>query len=108
MEEAVLQHVNDSFEQDGVKLTAEQAAKEIEEALIARAEKFSSVSKIKNKQVSEAKVLGPPKTSSVKTITQQMTTTPKTAPTSKPFHLMSESEQIAEAFRRVQAAKLQR
>lgn len=105
-EDAVLQHVNDSFEEDGVELTAEQAAKDIEKHLYERAEKFSSVPKLKNK-APEAKVLGPPK-NSPKTITQNMTTTPKTATTSKPFHLMSESEQIQEAIRRVQAAKLQR
>jgi hypothetical protein len=104
-EDIVLKHINDSFEEDGVELTVEQAAKEIEDALLERADKFSSVPKLKNK-VPDAKVLGAPKTS-VKTITQNMTTTPKTV-VSKPFHLMSESEQIAEAIRRVQAAKLQR
>lgn len=105
-EDIVLQHINDSFEEDGIELTVEQAAKEIEDALLEKAEKYASVSKIKNK-VPEARVLGAPKTK-VSTITQNMTTTPKTAVTSKPFHLMSESEQIAEAIRRVQAAKLQR
>lgn len=106
LEAMVLQHVNDSFEEDGIELTAEQAAKEIEEEAVARAEKFSSVSKIKNKVVEPQKVLGAPKTSP-KTITQNMTVT-SAATKPKPFHLMSESEQIAEAIRRVQAAKLQR
>lgn len=108
--DAVLQHVNDSFEEDGVELTVEQAAKEIEDALVARAEKFASVTKIKKKsEVTEApkagtevSKLGAPKNS--KTITQDMTTLP-TTPKTKPFHLMSETEQIAEAIRRVQAAK---
>jgi len=104
-EDIVLQHINDSFEEDNIELTVEQAAKEIEEALLARAEKFSSVSKLKNK-VPEAKVLGAPKTS-VKTITQNMTVSSQQLKP-KPFHLMSESEQIQEAIRRVQAAKLQR
>jgi hypothetical protein len=104
-EDIVLQHINDSFEEDNLELTVEEAAKEIESALLERAEKFASVSKIKNR-VPEGKVLGPPKTA-VKTITQNMTTSSlKTV--AKPFHLMSESEQIAEAYRRVQAAKLQR
>lgn len=106
MEEAVLRHVNDSFEEDGIELTAEQAAKEIEEALVERAEKFASVTKIRQKYEAPSKVLGPPK-SSPKTITQNMTVTSEKH-VSKPFHLMSESEQIAEAYRRVQAAKLQR
>lgn len=102
----VLQHVNDSFEEDGVELSVDQAAKEIEEALVAKAEKFASVTKIKNKAPA-TKVLGAPPKPTVKTITQNLTTTPKTS-TSRPFHLMSESEQLAEAIRRVQADKLKR
>lgn len=103
---AVLKHINDSFDEDGIELTAEQAAKEIEEALFARAEKLAAVSKIKKKFEAEPRVLGAPKPSP-KTITQNMTVTSEKTK-SKPFHLMSESEQIAEAIRRVQAAKLQR
>jgi hypothetical protein len=104
--EIVLQHVNDSFEEDGVELTVEEAAKEIEEALVAKAEKFASVTKIKNK-AQGPKVLGAPPKPTVKTITQNLTTTPKTS-ASRPFHMLSESEQIAEAIRRVQAEKLKR
>jgi hypothetical protein len=104
-EDIVLQHINDSFEEDNLELTVEQAAKDIEDALLERAKKFASVSKLKN-EVPEPKVLGAPKTK-VSTITQNMTTT-SVKPVAKPFHLMSESEQIQEAIRRVQAAKLQR
>lgn len=103
---AVLRLINESFDEDGVELSAEEAAKLVEDELFARAEKFTSVSKIKKKFESEPRVLGAPK-SSPKTITQNMTVTSEKAK-SKPFHLMSESEQIAEAIRRVQASKLQR
>lgn len=107
-EDIVLQHVNDSFEEDGIELTAEEAAKEIEAALVERAEKFASVSKIKSKLAEASKpVLGAPKASSPKTITQNMTMTSQ-APSRRPFHLLSESEQIAEAYRRVQEAKTSR
>lgn len=105
-EDVVLQHINDSFEEDGTELTAEQAAKEIEEALFERAKKFASVSKIKGGS-SEPKTLGTPKAASPKTITQNLTVTSQ-KPSPKPFHMMSESEQLAEAIRRVQAAKLNR
>lgn len=105
-QDIVMQHINDSLEEDDVELTVEQACKDIEDALVERAEKFANVSKVKNKS-QESKVLGPPKTAATKTITQNMTTTSVT-PKSKPFHLLSESEQIAEAIRRVQAQKLQR
>lgn len=100
----VLKHINDSFDEDNVELTAEQAAKEIEAALFERAEKFASVTKIKSRPSGETKVLGPPKN---KTITQDMTVTSKTVP-KKPLHMMSESEQWAEATRRYEAEKLKR
>lgn len=106
LQNVVLQHVNDSFDEDNVELTVEQAAKEIEDALVQRAEKFASVSKIKNKFQEAPKVMGPPKTSA-KTITQNMTVTSKTTPATKPFHMMSETEQWEEATRRVQAQRLQ-
>lgn len=106
-EQAVLDHINDSFEEDGVELSAEEAAKEIESALVDRlsghAEKLSKVSKIQ-KKIGEK--LGPPK-SSPKTLTQTMTVTSQKA-SRKPFHLMSESEQLAEAIRRVEEEKLNR
>lgn len=106
-EHLVLAHVNDSFDEDGIELTAEQAAKEVEEALLARAEKFSAVSKIKNKVAPPpSRTLGAPK-SSAPTITNQMTVSSQKQ-AAKPFHLLSESEQIAEAFRRVEAERLAR
>lgn len=103
---AVLRLINESFDEDGIELSAEQAAKMVEDELYARAEKLTSVSKIKKKFEGEPRQLGAPKPSP-KTITQNMTVTSEKAK-SKPFHLMSESEQIAEAIRRVQAAKQQR
>ncbi len=106
-EHLVLQHINDSFDEDGTELSAEAACKDIETALFERAEKFAGVSKLKSKQAVEEKpTLGPPKTSP-KTITQTMTMSSQ-KPSTKPFHLLSESEQIAEAYRRVQAAKTNR
>jgi hypothetical protein len=104
-EGAVLQHVNDSFDEDGVELSVEEAAQQIEDELFKRAEKFSTVSKLKAKGEAP-KALGAPKTST-NTITQNMTVTSK-APSRKPMHLLSESEQWAEATRRVQEERLAR
>lgn len=101
-EHLVLQHINDSFEEDNIELTAEQAAKEIEDTLVERAEKLASLTKIQKRFEVPTKRLGAPKT-----ITQT-TTVSSQKPVRKPFHLMSESEQIAEAYRRVQEAKQQR
>lgn len=108
-EDVVLQHINDSFEEDGIELSAEEAAKEIEAALVARAEKFASLPKLKKKSeetpnADSPRTLPPPKT---KTITQNMTTTPVKS-SAKPMHLMSESEQWAEATRRYIASKQSR
>lgn len=100
-EDLVLQHINDSFEEDNIELSAEQAAKEIEEAILERAQKVASLTKLQ-KRAGAPRQLGAPKT-----ITQNMTVSSQ-KPVKKPFHLMSESEQIAEAIRRVQEAKLQR
>ncbi len=105
-EAIVLQLINDAFDEDGVRLTSEKALSLCEKELHDRATFYRDLLD-EEPTVSGEKVLGPPKTQA-KTITQTMTTTPKSAPASKPFHLMSESEQIAEAIRRVQAAKLNR
>ncbi len=105
MEEAVLRHVNDSFDEDDVELSVEQACQEIEDALVERAEKFAAVSKVKQKFQEPPKALGAPK-ASTKTLTQSMTVTSQ-KPSTKPFHLMSEIEQWNEAARRVQAARTQ-
>jgi hypothetical protein len=104
-EDLVLQHINESFEEDDIELSVEEASKDIEEALKEKAKEWAALLETGEK-VPEAKVLGAPKTK-INTITQNMTTTSQ-AVKSKPFHLMSEHEQIQEAIRRVQAAKLQR
>ena len=103
---AVLRLINDAFNEDNLELSVEQASEMVEKELFARAEKLASVSKIKTKYEGEPRQLGAPKPSP-KTITQNMTVTSEKSK-SKPFHLLSESEQIAEAIRRVQAAKQQR
>lgn len=104
-EQAVLQHVNDSFDEDGIELSVEEAAQQVEDYLLQRAEKFASVSKIKSK-VEAPKALGAPKPSAT-TITQNMTVTSK-APSKRPMHLLSEAEQWAEATRRYQEERLAR
>lgn len=105
-EAAVLQHINDSFDEDETELSAEEAAQQIENYLADRALKLAESPTIRKKFEAAPKTLGPPK-ASPKTITQNMTVTSQKA-TSKPFHLMSESEQLAEAWRKVQEAKMQR
>jgi hypothetical protein len=102
-EDAVLHLINDSFEEDGIEYTTVEAARLVEQWLVERGERFASYPKLQKKF---GEKLGPPK-SSPKTLTQQMTVTSQKQ-SQKPFHLMSESEQLAEAIRRVNEAKLQR
>jgi hypothetical protein len=107
LEEAVLAHINSSFEEDNVKLTADQAIKDVLEELKNRKSKYDDAFTTESEtEVPVRKVLGAPERD-VNTITQQMTVTSKT-PSKKPFHLMSESEQLAEAIRRVEEDKLKR
>jgi hypothetical protein len=107
VEDAILRHVNDSFDEDDLELSVDQAAKEIEKYLADRAEFFSESPTVKKRLPDAPKVLGAPK-SSPRTITQNMTVTSQKSTSTKPFHLMSEMEQWEEARRRVAAARNQR
>ena len=106
VEESVLDHINKSFEEDGIELTEIQALEEFEKEAIRRAELLSDAPVLKSRFQEQPRTLGPPKTSP-KTITQNMTVTSQKQ-ASKPFHLMSESEQIEEAMRRVNAERIAR
>jgi hypothetical protein len=106
LEDAVLDHINTCFEEDGEEWTEAEALQKFEEEAIRRAEMLSDSPVLKKKFEAQAPKLGPPRTTP-KTITQNMTVTSK-VPSTRPFHLMSESEQIEEARRRVQAARMQR
>ncbi len=99
-EDAVLQLILDSWEEDDKMLTVEQAAKDIEDFLVAEATKMAALPKVR-KEVPEAKPLPKP---SLKTLTQQVTVGANAAPT-KSLMAMSESERYAEARRRVIARR---
>lgn len=105
VESAMLDFINTSFEEDNIEYSTKKTAELFKKAVIERARIYAGMPSLVN-EFREAKVLGPPK-SQTNTITQNMTVSSKALST-KPFHLMSESEQIAEAYRRVQVAKQQR
>jgi hypothetical protein len=103
-QDAVVQHILDTWEHDEVDLPVEQAAKEVEEALIEEAKIYAGLTKLKP-PVSEAdtkKQLPPLKT---KTMTNAMTASDVKTPL-KSYQSMSESERYAEARRRA-VAKLE-
>jgi len=107
MQEAVVQHILDTWEHDNIDLTPEQAAKEVEELLIERANeeyaKLSGLSKIKSKSavVDEKKQL-PPLKQGIKTLTNNMTATGEIKRPAKSFQGMTDNERWAEARRRAE------
>lgn len=100
-EDAVLQLILDSWEQDGDEVTIAQAAKDIEEFLKEEAKQWAPLLKTPEATVvaEEKKTLPPPKPG-LKTLTQQITTGSEKRPF-KSLQQLSESERYAEARRRV-------
>lgn len=99
----VLQHILDTFNEDGETLTIEQAAKEIEEAIVADAEEALKLSKLKAKLQPPAEekkqVLQPPK-QVLKTLTNQVASSGmKVYPQ---FQHLSPKERIAQAIAKSQ------
>lgn len=105
-EEAVIQHILDTWENDNVDLSPEQAAKEVEEIIVERAGKWAALSKMKPKtEIAEADQKNlelPPLKASVKTITNDMAPTGEIKRPQKSLHGMSDSERWAEARRRAE------
>jgi hypothetical protein len=84
-EEAVVQHILDTYEADGIELTVAQAAKEVEEALLEQARTWTSLSKLKPKEAA-APVQASPK---VTTLTNDMQATGEIKRISKPLREIS-------------------
>lgn len=105
-EKAVLQLILDSWEEDEIEITAQQACKDIENELMEGGKKFSSLPKLKPAPVADTNQQPPPRPS-VNTLTNQMQP-PSGAPThQKSLQYLSESERYAEARRRVLARRQQ-
>lgn len=94
-EQAVLQLILDSWEEDGTELSVEEAAKDVESFLVEEANKFAALSKLKSKPLPKP---------SLKTLTQQVTIGAERAP-GKPLSQLPESERYAEARRRALAKR---
>lgn len=111
-EEAVVQHILDTWEHDSVELSPEQAAKEVEEALLEKAREWTSLSKLKSKEeVNKRESATTPSQSlaqKVKTLTNSMQAAGEIKRTSKPLHqITSDVERWKEARLRVQERKKQ-
>ncbi len=104
-EEAVVQHILDTWENDSVDLSPEQAAKEVEEIIVERAAKWAALSKVKPKIEPEAEKKSqelPPLKTGVKTLTNNMAATGDIKRPTKSLYGMSDTERWAEARRRAE------
>lgn len=107
-EEAVVQHILDTWENDEIELSPEDAAKEIEEELKARAKEWAALVQedVKTEPVVEKRELPPLKTG-MKTLTNNMASTGAIQTPRKPLHEMNDQERYAEARRRFEEKQAQ-
>lgn len=104
MQEAVVQHILDTWEHDNIDLTPEQAAREVEKELIERAGRWTTLSKLRSQAgspVDEKKQL-PPLKPGIKTLTNNMAATGDIKRPARSFQHMSDAERYAEARRRAE------
>ncbi len=101
-EEAVVQHILDTWEHDDIELTVEQAAKEVEQALVEQGNKWASIPKIKSASTPAEKKDLPPMKPGIKTLTNEMTIQGDVKNPRKSFQGMTDSERYAEARRRAE------
>jgi len=106
-QEAVLQHILDTFNNDNEILTVEEASKDIEEFLVEDALKKTGLTKIKSKlapQDTEKKLPPPSTTAANKQAPKTLTNSVETSPTRSvnQFQHLSMKERIAQAIQRAQ------
>lgn len=98
-QQAVLQLIVDSFEEDGTELSVAEAAQLVEEQLVEKGKRYTSLPKFQTTpEVEPERVLPRPMVG--KTLTNEMTTSSEKRPYKSLQHL-SEPERYAEARRRV-------
>lgn len=100
-EEHVVQHILDTWENDNVDLSPEQAAKEVEEILQAKAKEWASLLKQEAVEAPAEKIL-PPLKAGIKTLTNNVTQSGELKRPNKSFQGMSDAERYAEAKRRAE------
>ena len=108
-QEAVVQHILNTWENDEIDLSPEQAAQEVEEILKERRQKWLSIEKDETPPVEvDGKKTLPPLKTGIKTLTNNMAGTSEVKKPGKPLHLMTDSERYAEARRRAEEKIKQR
>lgn len=102
-EEAVLQLILDTFEEEGEELTVAEASKLVEDQLTERGKRYNSLPKFQKQEIAEEEAPQPralPRPIMGKTLTNDMTVASEKRPLKSLQHL-SEAERYAEARRRV-------
>lgn len=104
LQEAVVKHILDTWENDGIDLDPLEAAKEVEKEILDRAGKWSALSKLKSQtSVTEGEKKSlPPLKPGIKTLTNNMAATGEIKRPVKSFQHMTDSERYAEARRRAE------
>lgn len=104
-EDAVVQHILDTWEHDSVELTVEQAAKEVELAMKAEAKAWAAILETETvtPPVEEKKPL-PPIRQGTKTLTNDMTIQGEAKPIRKSLSGLTDAERWAEARRRAEVS----
>jgi hypothetical protein len=101
--DAVMHHIMETWEKDDIELSPEQAAKEVQEILLAKAKSWNSI--LEEDPVesnTELKKPLPPLRQGTKTLTNNMTINGEPKKPSRSYSQMSEAERYAEARRRVE------
>lgn len=101
--EAVIQHILDTWEHDDIDLSPEQAAKEVQLALVEQAKSWAAILQEEQEEVLEdQKKSLPPLKSGIKTLTNNMAPTGEIKRPAKSFQHMTDAERYAEARRRAE------
>lgn len=103
-EEAVVQHILDTWEHDNIDLSPEDAAREVSKELLARASQWKSLLEEEQEQPNQGdeKRNLPPLKPAIKTLTNNMLATGEIKRPIKPLHLMTDQERYVEARRRAE------
>lgn len=101
-QEAIVQHILDTWEHESKEITVEEAAKDVEQILMEKAKTWASLlGEEKKEEPADEKKQLPPLKQGLKTITNQVTAGDIKKPV-KSFQHMSDSERWAEARRRAE------
>ena len=103
LEEAVVQHILDSWDEDEVELSPEQAAKEVEGLLVEQATKFAGLPKLKTQTPAPTEEKKPlPEKTGAATLSNNMAAVGEAKRPNRSYQGMTDQQRWAEARRRAE------